>query len=232
METLGRWVRLLVPGLVLGMVLGACGPSAPEVMADKPAATEAMMDKGTPTPDVMMDKATPTGEAMMDKATPTGEVMMEEGAMAMPGFFSVALTDAATGTEFTLADFKGKVILLEPFAQWCSTCLAQQREVARLHELLGERDDFVSVGLDIDPNEDAAMLRDYLVRNGFDWLYAVAPAEVSGEIGDTYGSQYLNPPSAPMFVIDRHGEVHPLDFGKKSAEELLKTLEPYLAEAM
>lgn len=227
-----KWVRALAPALALGLILGACAPSAPEVMADKPAATEAMMDKGTPTPEAMMDKATPTGEAMMDKATPTGEAMMEEGAMAMPGFFSVALTDVVSGSTFTLADFKGKVILLEPFAQWCPTCLGQQREVARLHELLGQRDDFVSVGLDIDPNEDAAMLRDYLKRNGFDWLYAVAPTEVASEIGEIYGSQYLNPPSAPMFVIDRHGAVHPLDFGKKSAEALLETLEPYLAEGM
>jgi len=232
MGRMSRWVRLLVPGLALGLILGACAPSAPEVMADKPAATEAMMDKGTPTPEARMDKATPTGEALMDKATPTGEAMMEEGAMAMPGFFSVALTDVASGSEFTLADFKGKVILLEPFAQWCPTCLGQQREVARLHELLGERDDFVSVGLDIDPNEDAAMLREYLKRNNFDWLYAVAPSEVASEIGAVYGSQYLNPPAAPMFVIDRRGDVHPLDFGKKSAEDLLKALEPYLAEAM
>jgi cytochrome oxidase Cu insertion factor (SCO1/SenC/PrrC family) len=225
-------LRALAMGLSLGLILGACAPSTPEAMPEKPPATEAMMDKGTPTPEGMMDKATPTGEAMMEEATPTGEAMMEEGAMAMPGFFSVELTDVASGSTFKLADFQGKVVLLEPFAQWCPTCLGQQREVARLHELLGQRDDFVSVGLDIDPNEDAAMLRDYLARNGFDWLHAVPPAEVAAEIGEVYGSQYLNPPSAPMFVIDRHGTVHPLDFGKKSAEDLLKALEPYLAEPM
>ena len=66
-------------------------------------------------------------------------LLMEEGAMAMPAFFSVALTDVATDTDFTLADLKGKVVLLEPFAQWCPTCLAQQREVARLHQLVGPR---------------------------------------------------------------------------------------------
>lgn len=232
MNTRRTWGPGPAAALALGMILGACAPSAGEVMADKPAATAARMDEGTPTLDPMMDQPTPTGEAMMDKATPTGEAMIEEGAMAMPGFFSVALTDVASGTTFRLAEFKGKVILLEPFAQWCSNCLGQQREVARLHALLGPRDDFVSVGLDIDPNEDAAMLRAYLERYAFDWLYAVAPAEVAGEIGRVYGSQYLNPPSTPMFVIDRHGEVHPLDFGKKTAEDLLEALGPYLAEAM
>jgi cytochrome oxidase Cu insertion factor (SCO1/SenC/PrrC family) len=190
-------------------------------MTEAPAATEEMMEQ-----------AAPTVDAMMEHPTPTGEAMMEEGAMAMPAFFSVALKDVASGTDFTLADFKGKVVLLEPFAQWCPTCLAQQREVVRLRQLVGEREDFVTVGLDIDPNEDAAMLREYLTQHGFDWLYAVAPAEVSSEIGELYGSQYLNPPSAPILLIDRHGVVHPLEAGRKSAESLLAELEPLLAEPM
>ena len=221
MSTMKFAQRALAPAITLGTLLAACAPSTPEVMVEKPAATEAMMEY-----------ATPTGEAMTEEPSPTGEAMMEEGAMAMPAFFSVALTDVATGADFTLADLKGKVVLLEPFAQWCPTCLAQQREVARLHQLVGPREDFVSVGLDIDPNEDAVMLRGYLTQHGFDWLYAVAPADVSSEIGRLYGSQYLNPPSAPMLLIDRHGIVHPLEAGRKSAEALLVAVKPLLDEPM
>ena len=65
------------------------------------------------------------------------------------------------------------------------------------------------------------MLQEYLTRHGFDWLYAIAPAQVASEIGELYGSQYLNPPSAPILLIDRHGAVHPLEAGRKSAESLL-----------
>jgi len=214
-------LRALALAMTLGVLLAACAPSTSEVMAEKQAPTEAMTEP-----------ASPTEAAMMDDPAPTGEAMMDEDAMAMPAFFSAALTDVASGTDFTLADFKGKVVLLELFAQWCPTCLAQQREVVRLRQLVGEREDFVSVGLDIDPNEDAAMLREYLAQHGFDWLYAVAPAQVSSEIGELYGSQYLNPPSAPILLIDRHGVVHPLEAGRKSAESLLAELEPLLAEPM
>ena len=42
---------------------------------------------------------------------------------------------------FTLADFKGKVVLVETMAVWCSTCLRQQTNVLALHEDLGERDE-------------------------------------------------------------------------------------------
>jgi hypothetical protein len=55
---------------------------------------------------------------------------------------------------------------------------------------------------------------------------------VAREIGDLYGQQYLNPPSAPMFIIDRSGKAHPLPFGVKSADELQQAIEPFLSEGM
>ena len=75
-------------------------------------------------------------------------------------------------------------------------------------------------------------LKDYTAKNGFDWLYTVASADLAREIGERYGQQFLNPPSAPMFIIDRHGAAHPLPFGVKSAADLQKALEPFLNEAM
>ena len=62
----------------------------------------------------------------------------------------------------------------------------------------------------------------------FDWVYAVAPPEVSRELGQLYGDQFLNPPATPMLIIDQHGEVHPLPFGIKSAGDLQEALEPFL----
>ena len=96
--------------------------------------------------------------------------------MDMPAWFSAALTDAATGETFTIQDFKGKVVLVETMAMWCPTCLRQQKEVKALHDLLGERDDFVSVGIGVDINENLAALKDYTAKNGFDWTYTVATA--------------------------------------------------------
>lgn len=187
---------------------------------------DAMMEK---TPDTMM-KETP--QAMMEK---TPDAMMEKPAepmMEMPAWFGAALTNASTGESFTIQDFKGKVVLVETLAMWCPTCLRQQKEVKALHDQLGKRDDFVSVGIGIDLNEKLPDLKDYTTKNGFDWTYTVATADVAREIGNLYGQQFLNPPSAPMFIIDRHGAVHPLPFGVKSAADLQQALEPFLNEAM
>lgn len=224
---------LLFSVAALALVLSACAPAkADEAMMEKPA--EAMMDKPTeammekPTDD-MMAHETPTPEAMLDKPTETMLDKPADGAMLeTPAWFGATLTNASTGESFTINDFKGKVVLVETMAQWCSNCKQQQKQVKSLHEKLGMPADLLTVVLDIDPNESGDTLKAYAASNGFDWIYAVAPAEVSREIGNLYGPQFLNPPSAPILIIDRKGEAHPLPFGIKSADELLKAIEPYL----
>jgi thiol-disulfide isomerase/thioredoxin len=183
----------------------------------------------------------PTGEAVETGSTPEGmnikptagaiiEKPAEAAMMDAPGWFSIPLTNVSTGQAFTIGDYKGKVVLLENMAIWCTTCLRQQNQVLELHRQMGETPDLISIGLDIDPNEDADMLKQYTESKGFDWTYAVAPVDMSREIGQLYGAQFLNPPSAPMLIIDRKGNVHPLPFGVKNAEDLSQAIQPFLDE--
>ena len=166
---------------------------------------------------------------------PTADMVMEEPKMdemedSLPDWYGWEFTDVNSGAVLKVADFQGKVVLVETLAMWCSNCYRQQQEVLRLHALLGERDDLVSLGIDIDPNEDSQALSRYTAENGFDWYYTVASPEVIEEISVLYGVQYLNPPSTPMLIIDRGGKAHLLPFGIKSAEDLQSALEPYLNE--
>jgi thiol-disulfide isomerase/thioredoxin len=191
----------------------------------------AMSDDSNP-----MDKDDGTGSmeaGHQDDVSAASEenMSMDEGAMAeLPSWFSAELIDVNSGEALTVADLKGKVVLVETMAIWCSKCLRQQQEVKALHQALGMEDDLVTLVLDIDPNEDATHLRDYAARHGFDWNYTVAPREVAREIGQLYGDQFLNPPSTPMLIVDRHGEVHLLPFGHKTADELRDALAPFLKE--
>jgi thiol-disulfide isomerase/thioredoxin len=209
---------------------------ATEKMKDEAAtpATDKMMDAtATPAAEKMMDAtATPMADKMMDQtATPAAEKMMDDAA-AQPAWFTASLTDVSAGEFFTLADLKGKVVLVEMMAIWCPTCLRQQREVAELKAMLGERDDLVTVTLDVDPNESPEDLKAYAAQHGFGGRYAVADSAVVREIATLYGDQFINPPSAPMLVIDRQGMAHPLPFRVKTAEALKAAVEPFLAEGM
>ena len=208
--------------LLLGIAAAAC-TAAPPASSMPVQPTQAMMD-ATPTSDGVM--ATPSAESSMGmpETGVTGKKMD-----ANPPWFKLALTDVRTGKSFSIADFSGKVVLLEDMATWCPNCLAQQKQVKAMLEQMGMVDDLVVVGLGVDLNEDAALMKSYVEQNGFDWKYAVATPEVAGDINTLYGAQFLNPTSTPMMIVDRSGNVFLLDFGIKSADTLQKALAPHLA---
>lgn len=157
---------------------------------------------------------------------PTSEIAVTP---APPDWFFVPLTDARTGQSFTIHDFAGKVVLLETMAEWCPNCNVQQAEIAKLHTLVGNTPDLVSISLDVDLHEDVASLKDYAQSFNYDWRFAVAPLAVAHDLGNLYSAEYLNPPLSPMLFIDRAGSVYTLPYHLKSAEALQKTLAPYLA---
>jgi thiol-disulfide isomerase/thioredoxin len=206
--------------LALVLALAACAPS--------PKPTDVMEETPTHASGDMMESPT---EAMMDKPTDAAG-MSDDPMLETPTWFGVTLINVRTGEDFSINDFKGKVVLVEDLAMWCSNCKKQQNQVKILLEDIGMMDDLVLIGLDIDPNENATDLKTYIDNNGFSWIYAVAPVEVTREIGNLYGDQFLNPPSTPMFLVDRKGQVHPLPFGIKSADDLKNFIEPFLSDSM
>jgi len=216
--------------IVTGLLLSACGSTipTPAAMMDKSSATpDTMMSQSSATPDTMMAEPSATPDTMMAKPSATPEAMM-----AAPGWYGVALTDASSGAPFSIAALKGKVVLVEMMAQWCSNCKLQQAQIKALGEKLGMPDDFVSISLDVDPNENAADLKKYVASTGFDWIHAIASKDVSREIAKLYTDQFLNPTSTPVLIIDRQGTAHPLPFGIKSADDLFKVVDQYLKAGM
>jgi thiol-disulfide isomerase/thioredoxin len=164
-------------------------------------------------------------DAMMDKDDAT--MMME-----LPAWFDAELLNVSTMENFNVSDFKGKTVLVETMAIWCSNCLKQQKEVKALYDSMENKGDLVILVLDIDTNDSPDKLKDYANKHGFSWNYAVASVDVAREIGALYGDQFLNPPSTPMLIIDPHGDSHPLPFGHKSATDLAEALAPFLTVGM
>jgi len=246
-------LKIFLAVMVLAVfALAACTASQPvdDVMQNEMGDAAGNMDGEMP--DTMSDEM--SGEEKSKEVT--NEMMEEEGEMndsshdtksednqsevqdtsdamtgdadTMPTWLDYEFTDAVTGETFSISGYKGKVVLVETMAMWCSNCFKQQVQVRELHSLLGERDDFIGIGIDVDPNEDLLMLAEYVDKNGFDWLYSVAPPEVLAGIQSDLGGQFLNPPSTPIVLFDKNGQPHPLPFGIKSASDLLSFVEQYL----
>lgn len=207
-------MKLLIPLLFAGFVITACAPMN--------VATEVMVEENSE--EIKVQTAEPMLEA-------TAEVMPDE-ALELPTWLTSELVNIKTGETFKLTDFAGKVVLVENLAMWCSSCLKQQEQVKLLHEQLGEDSGLISIGFDVDQNEEAEDLKKYVESNGFDWIYTIPSLEIVREIANLYGANFLNPPLTPILIIDRQGVVHPMNMGLKSAEDLKLFIEPFLSEGM
>ena len=92
---------------------------------------------------------------------------------------------------------------------------------------LGMPADLVTIALDIDPNENGDASKTYAANNGFDWIYAVSPADVSREIGNLYGISFSI--RLPLRSDDRpQRRSPPAAIRIKSTDDLIKAIEPYL----
>lgn len=199
--------NLLLTNIIILISLGLASCAVPTV---------------TVKPDINTENTDAVVETMPDQAS--ADLPEKE----LPMWFSQELKDINTGKVFKITDFNEKVILVETMAVWCPKCLTQQQEIAKLKSIYGDRDDLVSIGIDIDPNENESLLSSHVKKYGFNWIFAIAPKSVIDEIGVLYGAQFLNPTATPMLVIDRQGVQYALPFGIKSAEELLKAIQPLL----
>lgn len=130
------------------------------------------------------------------------------------------LKDLITGKTFKISKFD-KPVLLDSFAVWCPTSIIQQREIKKLRE---EREDFISVSLDTDPNENERKVLNHMERQGFDWIYAMAPADLTRSLIAEFGVDVVNAPQAPMILIC-NGEARMLEKGKKSVDDLKAELD-------
>lgn len=140
-------------------------------------------------------------------------------------WLNIQLKDVLTGKPFKLSDFQGKVVLLETMAVWCTTCRRQQIEIKNAHPQFGQ--EVVSVSLDIDPNEDEAILKKHAQTNSFNWIWAVSPPLLSRELETRFGPTILNPPATPILIIDRKQSAHLLKLGVKSTKELVSEIAKY-----
>lgn len=74
------------------------------------------------------------------------------------------------GREFSLSDFKGKYVILDFFAIWCTPCKIELAHLKDLKHQLGE--EIVIISIDIDTEETEQQVKDYKQANGMDWIVA------------------------------------------------------------
>jgi peroxiredoxin len=129
---------------------------------------------------------------------------------AAPAYSAVSLA----GDTVSLADLRGRVVLLNVWATWCAPCVREMPALERLHQALGEEGlSIVAVSVDAStPGLGAADVRGFVDDLGITFTVLLDPG---GEIENRFQVGGL-----PMtFVIDRDGRIREKIVGARDWDE-------------
>jgi cytochrome c biogenesis protein CcmG, thiol:disulfide interchange protein DsbE len=121
----------------------------------------------------------------------------------------------------SLADYEGKVVVLNVWASWCPPCRSEMPLLQRMHEKIAT-DDAVVLGIDSQDVSDEAMK--FLRENEIDFP---SLRDRDGEYADALGTNRL----PETFLIDRDGRIAALRRGPVDQAWLDENLAPLLEEA-
>ena len=120
--------------------------------------------------------------------------------------FTVTQTD---GTEFTLSDHEGSVILLNFWATWCGPCVREMPAFPMLLEKYGEELTLLAVNA----GEAEKTVKSFLEKNGYEFPVASDP---DNEINSLYPSEGI-----PYTVlIGRDGKIASIHLGADTADAM------------
>lgn len=142
----------------------------------------------------------------------------------LPAWQTLSLTNARTGETFTLADFAGKTVFVEPMATWCTNCRRQLGNVRDAYAQL-DGEDVVFVALSVETSISDDTLANYANEAGFDWHFAVLSPEMLQELAAEFGQTIANPPSTPHFVIRPDGSTTNLVTGIEPTEQIIAQIQ-------
>ena len=161
------------------------------------------------------------GENVSESTAAQEDVASENGVAqeenAAPDF-TVELND---GSQFTLSDSKGKVVLINIWATWCGPCCAEMPAFQRLYEEYGDKLQIVAVNY----AEKKKAVDQFIADNGYTFPFAYDEEAKIMELYPSDGIPYT-------ILIDKEGKVYRTFLGARSAEEQYEVYHSAIEEVM
>jgi peroxiredoxin len=134
---------------------------------------------------------------------------------AAPNF---SLKDVLQGKEYSLSQFKGKVVVINFFTFFCGPCRDEMPELNQIHnELKGKGLQMLGIALSSDPTQ----IRFLVKQLGLEYPVLIGNDKVS----DAYGSIAVVPTTV---IIDKEGNVAQRIEGTRKKADFVKLIEPLL----
>ena len=135
-----------------------------------------------------------------------------------PGVPAPAFTvETPEGKPLSLADFKGRVVILDFWATWCGPCLSSMPGLEKLYQKV--KDQNVEV-LSLNVYDDKDSFAEWVAANRgtkYNFTFAFDPAE-KGSAESVAGQKYNVPGLPTLYLIDREGKVAAAFVGAQEAK--------------
>lgn len=128
------------------------------------------------------------------------------------------------GSNFNIADWKGKVVLVDFWATWCGPCIAELPNVKNLYDAYNEKG-FEVIGISLDQDEES--LQEFIKEKELKWPTIFFP-EAENQGWDNPIARYYGISGIPTAIlVNQDGKVVSLRArGKTLEEEVAKLLGP------
>jgi peroxiredoxin/outer membrane lipoprotein-sorting protein len=117
------------------------------------------------------------------------------------------------GKEVELRDLKGKVVLLDFWATWCTPCRSEMPIIELLHRQFKDKG-LVVVGID---DEDASTQKEFMEKSGFSFILLVEPRK-------QVTNQFHVGGIPTTVLIDQQGTIRTFDLGEASFDSLRESV--------
>jgi len=128
------------------------------------------------------------------------------------------LPDISTGKEYSLSQFKGKVVVINFFTFFCGPCREEMPDLNKIHnEMKGQGLAMLGIGLSSSPTQ----LR-FLAKQ-LDLEYPILIGD--DKVSKAYGGVEVVPTT---FILDKSGKIAHKILGTRKKEEFVRMIQPLL----
>ncbi|GAB7032650.1 TlpA disulfide reductase family protein [Streptomyces sp. NPDC021749] len=134
--------------------------------------------------------------------------------------------ETTTGKQLDVADYKGKVVILNVWGSWCGPCIAEAPNFAKVAKETKDKGvQFIGINTrDSEKSQATSFEEEHKVP--YPSLF-----DPTGRLMLRFPKGSLNPQSIPSTIaIDRHGKIAARSIGPLTEDELRSMVKPLIAE--